>query len=233
MNDKRTSRARRTMRAGDRSTSRAIEAHIERYVGPIQAVLHEIVSKGVHIDIHIVAPTRRRDFYTWGTSGMSDRAMRPPPGFEALRWAELMICLPPTWPLAFRDPLHNWPARWLKSLARMPHEHKTWLGCGHTVPNGHPFAEAFAENTAMCCMFVDKPLLVDDDFFHLQISPLKVVHFYALTPIYRAEMELKLRDGADALAKRLEAHGVTELLDVARINTCAPSLVRKDTRQLH
>lgn len=29
-----------------------------------------------------------------------------------------------------------WPANYLRSIARIPREHDTWLGGGHTVPNG-------------------------------------------------------------------------------------------------
>ena len=28
-----------------------------------------------------------------------------------------------------------WPIQMLKFLARFPHEYKTWLGWGHTIPN--------------------------------------------------------------------------------------------------
>lgn len=41
-----------------------ITAHIEKYVGKIDMVWHEIISEHVHIDIHVVNPTQEKPFYT-------------------------------------------------------------------------------------------------------------------------------------------------------------------------
>ncbi len=43
-------------------------------------------------------------------------------------------------------------------------------------------------------------------------------------PLYREEMELKLKRGADAVVERLNAEGVTEVLQVRRKNTCKRSI---------
>ncbi|MEO1085403.1 MAG: suppressor of fused domain protein, partial [Acidobacteriota bacterium] len=63
---------------GDAEHIERISDHIEEHIGPIASVLHELVSDQVHIDIHVVAPTPERDFYTLVTSGMSERAMAAP-----------------------------------------------------------------------------------------------------------------------------------------------------------
>ncbi len=81
---------------GDGANIDLISAHIEQHIGPVQSVFHEILSDLVHVDIHMVAPTAERNYYTLVTSGMSDRAMTPPESCEAHAYAELMICLPPT-----------------------------------------------------------------------------------------------------------------------------------------
>jgi len=57
------------------------------------------------------------------------------------RWAELVLCLSRDWPVGqtdINDERHFWPLPWLWKLARFPHEYRTWLGYGHTVPNGDP-----------------------------------------------------------------------------------------------
>ena len=51
----------------------AITEHIEKYIGKVDFVYHEIISPLVHIDIHLVNPTPERNFYTLITSGMSDK----------------------------------------------------------------------------------------------------------------------------------------------------------------
>src|SRR5690606_27736593 len=75
------------------------------------------------------------------TSGMSDLPMSVPEDAGCPGFAELMVTLPAGWKLdqaSFQDENWYWPVRLLKSLARLPHKHATWLGFGHTVPNGHP-----------------------------------------------------------------------------------------------
>lgn len=207
---------------GDPDALEHIDAHIEEHIGEVETVFHEIVSDIVHLDVHWIAPTPDRDFHTLITTGMSDLPMTVPEGAEDYRHAELLIALPSEWPLsqeAFEDERHYWPIRWLKTLARLPHEYGTWLGFGHTVPHGDP-VEPFAPNTEMCCWLIGTPMLTPEAFDELRVSDDKTIHFLAIYPLYEEEMQLKLDHGFDALAERLEAAGVTELLDIGRTNTC-------------
>ncbi|HEV2666656.1 MAG TPA: suppressor of fused domain protein, partial [Blastocatellia bacterium] len=57
---------------GDAEALEAIEGHIEKHVGKIETVMHELASDLVHIDVHIVEPAAERNYYTLITSGMSD-----------------------------------------------------------------------------------------------------------------------------------------------------------------
>jgi len=210
---------------GDSESIKKIGEHLARHVGPVASVFHEIVSDLVHVDVHLVEPTPERNFYTLVTSGMSDRAMAAPEQYRDLRHAELLVCLPPTWQLtqeAFKDEANYWPVRWLKMLARLPHEYKTWLFASHTVPNGDP-ARPFAANTELCCALLLRPVLFGRAFRTLRIDDEKAVHFLALVPLHREEMEFKLNQGNDALVELLDAGDVTELLDVRRPNVCAKS----------
>lgn len=211
---------------GDEETITEIDRHVERYVGHVNAVFHEIVSDLVHLDIHWVEPTPERNYHTLITSGMSDRPMNVPEDAGEFRFAELLVCLPPEWPIsekAFEDENNYWPIRWLKMLGRFPHEYETWLGPGHTVPNGDP-AEPFADNTKFCCWMTSAPMLFDEAFCTLPISPDKVIHFYGLYALYKQEMEYKLRNGADSLLDALSRVAQGELLDLGRKNACRKGL---------
>jgi len=205
---------------GDESHIRAISEHIEKYVGKPKTVFHEIVSDLVHIDVHVVEPTTKRPFITLITSGMSDKPMSVPEGRENFEFAELTICLPSDWPLsndAFKYENNYWPIRWLKILAFFPHEHDTWLSYGHTVPNGDP-PEPFADNTKFCCFLISLPRWLPKDFVTLKLDDNKTVRFFVLLPLYREEMNLKLRKGTDHLEKLLFKTGTTEVLDITRQN---------------
>lgn len=207
---------------GDGENIEQISSHIERHYGKIAMVFHEVISDLVHIDVHWVQPTVERPYHTLITSGMSDRPMATPEGAEDFRFGELVISLPPEWPIsmeAFKDECHYWPLRQLKTLARFPHEYDTWLSFGHTVPNGDP-AEPYAKNTKLCCALLLFPLLVDSAFWSLVVNPKKTIRFFSLVPLYRAEMELKLKQGTDPLLDKLGAHEVNELLNPQRVNVC-------------
>lgn len=208
--------------AGNDSRMAEIEAHVERHVGKPASVFHELVSDLVHIDVHIVEPTPERNFYTLFTTGTSDRPMAAPENASDCQYAELLICLPPDWKLEqsdFDDEANYWPIGLLKFLARFPHQYKTWLFIGHTLPNGDP-PRPFADNTDFCCALLSTPALFGPDFLTLHLEDRKI-HFLALVPLYREEMELKLRHGVNALLDRFEDAGVTELLDLDRVNVCA------------
>lgn len=197
-----------------------ISEHIERYVGKIEMVLHELVSDKVHIDVHWVKPTKERPFHTLITSGMSDKPMNTPPQVEGYDYAELCICLPEEWKIseeAFKDENFYWPIEWLKYLARFPHEFNTWLALGHTIPNGDP-AEPFVEGTLLNTMLLLPTVVFDDAFRTLELKN-KSINFYSLIPIYAEEVNLKLRKGVDSLYHGFDKYGVNDVLDLNRENT--------------
>jgi hypothetical protein len=205
---------------GDINPIQLMDRHIKAHLGEPAWVFHEIVSDLVHLDVHVVAPTAGRNFYTLLTSGMSARAMKVPEGCENLSYAELMISLPPDWPLRqedFSDERNYWPIRLLKTLGRMPHEYDTWLGDAHTIPNGDP-PEPYADNTRFCGAILAPPLMVPEGFRWLKVSPELEINFFALLPLYQEEMDLKLKRGAEALFDRFDKHRVTELVQINRKN---------------
>lgn len=206
---------------GDAALIDAVSEFIEKHLGPVAHVFHEIVSEHVHIDVHVVAPRPERNFWTLVTSGMAEKPMKVPdePGFEGVpRQVELMICLPPEWTVqqeAFKDERVFWPIRWLKKLARLPHEFNTWLGYGHTVPNGDP-PEPFAPSVRFACMLVAPPLSVSDDWGPIQMADGREIWVFGLYPLYSEEMEYKLANGTEALLDRFDALELNDIVDVNR-----------------
>jgi hypothetical protein len=219
-----------------------IEEHIKKHVGDGDGqsmVFHELISDTVHIDVHIIPPTEEQNFYTLITTGMSDRPMNVPQ--EAIevrgdvRYAELLICLPSDWRLEESDLEHDenyWPIGTLKFLARFPHLYDTWLGSGHTVPNGDP-PVPFAENVGFSGVIMVPPVGFGDEFTSVVVRPDKTVHFYALIPLYQEEMDYKLKYGADALLELLDEIGVSELLEPNRKNVCKTNIVHRPRRRLN
>lgn len=197
-----------------------ISNHIETHLGPIESVFHEIVSDLVHIDVHWVPPHDGNPFHRLVTSGMSDLPMQVPAELDAPEHLELMVTLPPDWRIeqeAFQDEAWYWPVRLLKTLARFPHKYRTWLGWGHSMPNGDP-SEPYAPNTNLCGALLLPAVSAPEEFATLNIDAEKEIHFLAVVPLYREEMELKLRKGSDALLEKFGAHDVSDVIDPSRRN---------------
>ena len=198
--------------------AREIEKHIERHLGDVPTVFHEIVSTTVHVDIHIVPPAPSREWTALVTCGMSTHPMNTPKGAEHFRRAELMLRLPPDWPVS-HDDLKNeanyWPMRWLKQLVRFPHLCKTWLSAGHSIPNGDP-AEPLHPSVKFTGWVLARPFAGGEGFETLECEDGEHVYFFSLIPVFPSEMEFKLSRGMEALLAEFAKAGVTDLLNVDR-----------------
>jgi suppressor of fused protein SUFU len=207
---------------GDPEIIEAIDGHIERYVGPVKMVYHEMISDLVHVDMHHVEPSPERPFHFLITSGMSERPMSAPEGAAQCRYAELFLALPAAWPMnhaAWEDEAHYWPIRQLKSNARFPHVLDTWLWYGHTLQSSPP--EPYATSTRFNACILGPAALVDPAFGSLTLDANRTIAFFALQFLYPDELQFKMARGPDALFDRFEKYGITELVDVRRRNVCS------------
>ena len=184
----------------------ALESHIAKHFGEFKNVLHEIVSPDIHVDIAVIDPTPKRDYYTLVTMGMGAHRMNVPSEISQhrLERAEVMVCLPPDWDIKSHDEQCYWPLRWLKILARLPIENNTWLGWGHTIPNGAG-ADPFAENTKLGCIMLLEPGLFGQEAALCEMPDGSCVNFYQMMPLYADEMNYKLENNyqAESLLERI------------------------------
>ncbi len=205
---------------GDAKFVELVTKHIDKHLGNRGMVFHEIISDLVHIDVHMIPPSPERNYNILITSGMSERAMKAPEGCEEFSYTELMICLPPDWPLQqkdFDDERNYWPIRLLKTLARFPHEYDTWLFEAHTVPHGDP-PEPFCDNVEFTGALLAFPTMFPEEFWQFKVTPEITIHFLVVIPVYTEEMDLKLKKDAEALFDKFDKHGVSELVDLTRPN---------------
>ena len=144
--------------------------------------------------------------------------MTTPQEIDVPRYTELMMTLPRDWKLdeaSLKDERWYWPIRVLKMLARLPHKHTTWLGWGHTVPNGDP-PEPYAENVGFSGAIVLPSVSVPQAFHVLEIVGKKTITFYAVVPLFETEMNFKLRHGTDELLSRMDKKHVSDIVDPSR-----------------
>ncbi len=193
-------------------------------------VFHEIVSDIVHIDVHIIPPEGERDYYVLFTSGMSDLSMNLPDGdYEKKDYnrAELLMYLPGDWKFGKTGDVDSqmpeayyWPIRWIKFLARFPHEYHTWLGTGHTLPNGEDYAP-LGEGTEMEGFFFIPPIPLGEKY--PGVEPLNCkdgtkINFLWAIPMYKEEIEFKLEEGFDAMMDLFSEKDFPRVLDPKREN---------------
>src|SRR4051812_35988674 len=113
---------------GDTDLITAVHDHIDKYFGGDYFVLDEKQSPLVHVDVYVVRANGQRNYHVLFTSGMSEKPMNVPEDCHEWKYAELMLCLPQSWPLtssAFDDERNWWPIRALKDAARYAHENST------------------------------------------------------------------------------------------------------------
>jgi hypothetical protein len=190
-----------------------VSAHIASRFGEYENVFHEIVSPDIHVDICIVDPTPERNYYTLVTMGMGAHRMNVPKELRKQKFdrAEMLITLPPDWDIRSEEESWYWPIRWLKILARLPIEHDTWLGYGHTVPNDGPFAE----NTELCCILVTMPYFFGPEAAVCKLPDGDEINFYQMVPLYEDEMNFKLENDAESL-EDMFPEDFNMVVDIAR-----------------
>lgn len=195
--------------------------HMESHHGPVhENAFHEIVRGDSSISVHVIPPTDERPWMTLFTAGMSDKPMDVPEGYEPYRFAELMIHLPPDWPIRdVQDPNHFWPIRMLKKIAYLPHHNDSWLGPPPTILSNDDPPEPFAPNTAFTCMVLFPQ---SGDAGRLRTEDEREIQFYWMLPIYTDERDLELEQGIAHLFDLFDEFEVPLVVDIHRASVAKP-----------
>lgn len=199
----------------------AISDHIERRIGRVHTVFHEIVSDDLHIDIHHVKASFFRRYEVLVTSGMSAVPMPVPGDQQQPRFAEVLAVLPKGWPLtkeAFLDERNYWPIRLIKDIARLPYYGNTWVGFGHTMANGQSeeSIKPYADNTGLCSVAILPPSSLGKAAWCLKRKGAEDIFFWAAVPLHLAELKLKLEQGIDPLLDLFDKNGVSDKISPGR-----------------
>ncbi len=204
-----------------------ISAHFEAlFPGREEFVYHEIISDLVHIDVYIRRPNEEQNFYVIYTTGMSDLPMTLPKDLrkrEEIKYAELYMFLPGDWRLGgpgttlSPEETDIWIVNYIKFLARFPHEYKTWLCYGHTLPNGPEYAP-LCEGTKLGGVVLSQG---DGDIECVMTKDGKRINLYMVIPAYEEEIQYKLKYGMNKLDEVFREKNLPMILDLKRENLCA------------
>lgn len=196
-----------------------IMEHVAKYFGLASDTISEIIpGSRVAVNIHIIPPSKERDFITLVTTGMSDYPMDNSEEANDYKYAELLLKLPSNWPINkndMSDQNNYWPLGWLRKTAHIPHIYNGWLNEGVILPNGEP-PMPFVPNTKLSCIMVCKPK--ENGLERLVNSKCNVINFYTLVPIYEEERILASEKGYEYLINKMNERGMTDILDITREN---------------
>ncbi len=187
----------------------AREAAYERLFGKVVDVSHELVPQIPHIDVYTFRRSRGDQFvFSLVTGGMSDLEMNLPHHAEDdPRRVELIFyCAEP------REEYMS-TLRW---VAHFPHDSKSWLGYGHTMPNGDPPAPFWGSSDLDTLLFMP-PIVTKDqtlpEVLRLSGEP---VRFLWVVPLTTAECNFKLKKGFDAILDLFQQHQHPHVFDPHR-----------------
>jgi len=177
--------------------------------GEPSAVYHEVVPLLPHVDIFVFAPQPGvREFTTLVTGGMSDLPMTvPEPVGREGRRSELVLYCQESKPEY---------ASMLRFLAHFPHDNRTWLGHGHTMPNGQPPEPLFLNSELDTFLMLVPPFEEDAslrDSLEIGGDP---VNLTWVVPITSAECQWKLENGMVSLWEQFARVGLPVILDENR-----------------
>lgn len=203
--------------------------HIEKHIGAVSYILNENISDIISVDVLVVSPTIKRNYYTLVTMGMSAKRMQVPKNMQeySIDRAELLMCVPANWRI---DKLinknvyqqHNsrwyWPISILRRIARLPFENQMCIGYGDCIPNGSP-PKPFAAGTKLSGVVLDKPQF-SDDFVKMYNRKQQSVNFYYANPVYAEEIEFRQRFNMEELVSMLRRIADFPILNVHRQNVC-------------
>jgi len=185
------------------------ESVYQRLFGEPAGVSHEMLPQVPHIDVYTCYRRSKDGSSTCVlvTGGMSDAPMTTPDESNFPRRVELILyCKEP-------KPEYIATLRW---LAHFPHNQSTWLGMGHTIPNGIP-PQPFWGSAVLDTILLLPPIVQKDAALpqHLKIAG-EPVEFLWVVPISTAECTLKLDKGVEAILDLFSIHRHPHVFDPRR-----------------
>jgi hypothetical protein len=181
----------------------------QEYFGNQYDVYHEVIPYEPHIDILTFPPGHQnRNYFTMVTSGMSDLNMQVPEDCpdDPVRVELIFYCSVSN--AEYKETL--------RTIAHFPHDYKTWIGPGHTIPNGDPPQPVWESLHLEYFLFL--PALVNPEYklgekLIIQEIP---VHFLWLVPISSSECEFLWKNGLRALLDVFKENNYLPVYDPGR-----------------
>lgn len=213
----------------------SVGAHIEKYFGKYDRVMHELASPDIHVDIYVIPPRAEHEYYTLVTCGMGAHKMEVPDELknEQLERAELLINLPAGWQLdeeSLKDEKWYWPIRFLKFMARSPVNNGMYYDWGSTLEFDD--ITSFDDSTKLCSAVVLSPGVFGEASYACTLPNGDAVNFYQAIPLYKEELDYKVENGMDKLLQKCPDE-ILEVINPSRLNAVTDAeILNYDDREM-
>ena len=202
----------------------AVIKHIEKYLKDTKInVYHELVSLDFHLDVYYIQH-KDYEFSLLLTSGMSSIEMNTnelPENKDLLKFAELMVMIPKGIDFGKIYPSktpYDWILSMIKQTAKFPHLYDTWIGIGHTV-QANENMKPYSADTNFCGCLVLPTVSFPEEFTEIKTKN-GVINIYGLFPLYKEEIEYKIKNGYNKFIQFLIENNTKEIIDFNRPNYC-------------
>lgn len=196
-----------------------IRHHIQENISEITAIYHDNTTENIPLDLYHIAPNAMHAFHIFITSGMSHLPMPVETMTSENRRLELLIFLPPEWPVgkrAFADENNYWPVRFLQILASLPQQRQTCLHLHQVIPVSGENADI--ANTDFSGFLLVPPIHLNPEFARLNTDDGEKILFLAVMPLYAEEMDFILEHGTEALIRKFNQYKINAVIDPYRTN---------------
>lgn len=147
------------------------------------------------------------------TNGLSKIEMEMPKGLESKSRAELAVLFPAK-PEEDGSYMEMDTTLLFTKIASLVTEKNSWIGAGHTFPNisDEPTISKFTE---MDHFMLVEPALLKEDLSGINTDE-KELTFLFVIPLFKKELDFKMKNGAYSLMKRMRKHALTEKFEMKR-----------------
>jgi len=184
-------------------------------------VFHEVVSLDFHLDVYFIKSERHK-FNILLTSGMSLMEMNIEEGIksrDSLKFAEVAMLIPKDFVIEQVQPgdgENDWIISMLKDTAKFPHYYDTWLTVGHTIQSTEDLSP-YCSHTKYVGVIILPLFTTEPGFNEIKTDDI-VINIYNIFPLYRNELEYKIKNGTDALFDLIRKANPSEVFNNSRKN---------------
>lgn len=210
--------------------SEFFEGYIKRNFGEYSKVFHELYSPDVHVDILLIPPSEKSNYYKLITMGAGAYKMNIPDEIKEydLERAEFVAYLPPDWNMDEKNSKYNWILGELQNISRISINENGWVGFGHTISNEENIPISKHANFSSVIL-LSSQVETEGYSVDLRLPNKGTINFYQVFPLYKEEADYIKQNGIESFPKIIpDPENFIPIIDINRENYCKERILNKE-----